>query len=79
MVPIWTIYTFSIESHYGYLNIFSTLPPIISLYRLNIVTLNKHLYIKYIKITYIITYKGSLYFAIPDVITEGRADCRQAC
>ena len=53
--PIWTIYTFSI------------LLPIISLYRLTIGTLYRHLYIKYIEITYNITYKGSLYFAIPDV------------
>ena len=64
---IWTIYTFSVKSCYSYLNIFSILLPIISLYRLTIVILYRHLYIKYIEITYNITYKGSLYFAIPDV------------
>src|SRR6266436_8564662 len=64
---IWTIYTFSAKSCYSYLNIFSILLPIISLYRLTIVILYRHLYIKYIEITYNITYKGSLYFAIPDV------------
>src|SRR5882762_10077028 len=56
--PIWTIYIFSIS------------PPIISLYRLTIATLYKHLHIKYIEITYNIVYKGSLYFAIPDVSRE---------
>jgi len=66
--PIWTIYTFSIKSCYSYLNIFSILPPMISLYRLTIVTLYRHLYIKYIEITYNISYNGSLYFAIPGVI-----------
>jgi len=66
--PIWTIYTFSIKSCYSYLNIFSILPPIISLYRLTIATHYKHLYIKYIGITYNISYKGSLYFAIPSVL-----------
>ena len=57
--PIWTIYTFSIKSCYSYLNIFSILPPIISLYRLTIATLYRHLYIKYIEITYNISYTGS--------------------
>jgi len=68
--PIWTIYTFSIKSCYSYLNIFSILLPIISLYRLTIATHYKHLYIKYIGITYNITYKGSLYFAIPGVTID---------
>lgn len=36
-----------------------------SLYRLTIVTLYRHLYVKYIGITYNITYKGFLYFDIP--------------
>ena len=62
-------YTFSVKSCYSYLNIFSILLPIVSLYRLNIATLYRHLYIKYIEITYNITYKGSLYFVIPDVIS----------
>src|SRR6266436_1452194 len=61
------MYTLSIKSCYSYLNIFSILPPIISLYRLTIATLYRYLYIKYIEITYNITYKESLYFAIPDV------------
>src|SRR6266436_7266445 len=65
--PIWSIYTFSTKSCYSYLHIFSILPPIISLYTLAIVTLYRHLYIKYIEIAYNISYKGSLYFAIPDV------------
>ena len=65
--PIWTIYTFSIKSCYSYLNIFAILPPIISHYRLTIATLYRHLHIKHIEITYNIAYKGSLYFAIPDV------------
>jgi len=65
--PIWAIYTFSIKSCCSYLNIFSILPPIISVYRLTIATLYKHLRIKYIEITYNVAYKGSLYFAIPDV------------
>jgi len=64
---VWTIYTLSIKSCYIYLNIFSILPPIIALYRLTIATHYRHLYIKYIEITYNITYKGSLYFAIPGV------------
>jgi len=62
------MYTFSIQSCYSYLNIFSILPPIITLYRLTIATHYRHLYIKYIEITYNITYKGSLYFAIPSVL-----------
>ena len=65
--PIWTIYTFSIKSHYSYLNIFSIMPPITTFYRLTIVSLYRHLYIKYIWITYNITYKGSLDFGIPGV------------
>ena len=65
--PIWTIYTFSIKSHYSYLNIFSILPPITTFYRLTIVSLYRHLYTKYIQITYNIAYKGSLDFGIPGV------------
>jgi len=65
--PILTIYTFSIKSCYSYLNIISILSPIISFYRLTIATLDRHLYIKYIEISYNISYKGSLYFAIPNV------------
>ena len=65
--PILTIYTFSIKSHYSYLNIFSILPPITTFYRLTIVILHRHLYTKYIGITYNITYKGSLDFGIPGV------------
>ena len=57
----------SIKSCYSYLHIFYILPPIISLYTLTIATLYKHLYIKYIEITY----KGSLYFAIPNVLDTG--------
>ena len=67
IVPIWTIYTFSIKSRHSYLNIFSIFLPIVSLYRLPIVTFYRHLYIKYIWITYNIANKGSLYFGIPDV------------
>ena len=59
--PIWTIYTFSIKSHYSYLNTFSTFPPITTFYRLTIVSFYRHLYTKYIQITY----KGSLDFGIP--------------
>ena len=69
--PIWTMYTFSIKSCYSYLNIFSILPPIIAHCRLTIATHYGHLYIKYIEITYNITYKGSLYFAIPGVLYLG--------
>ena len=61
---IWTIYTFSVKSCYSQLNIFSILLPI---NRLTIVILYRHLYIKYIEISYNIYYNGSLYFAIPDV------------
>ena len=67
---------FSIESHYSYLNIFSTLPPIISLYRLTIMTTYRHLYIKYLEITYNTTYKGSLYITISGVLgwmSQGRS------
>ena len=65
--PIWTIYTFSIKSHHSYLNKFSILLPITTFYRLTIVSLYRHLYTKYIQITYNITYKGSLDFGIPGV------------
>jgi hypothetical protein len=65
--PIWSIYTFSIKSHYSYLNIFSILPLITTFYRLTIVSLYRHLYTKYIGITYNITYKESLDFGIPGV------------
>jgi hypothetical protein len=65
--PISTIYTFSIKSHNSYLNIFSILPPIATFYRLIIVSFYRHLYTKYIQITYNITYKGSLDFGIPSV------------
>ena len=41
--------------------------PIASPYRLTIVSFYRHLYTKYIWITYNITYKGSLYFGIPGV------------
>ena len=41
--------------------------PITAFYRLTIVSLYRHLYIKYIRITYNITYKGSLDFGIPGV------------
>ena len=41
--------------------------PITTFYRLTIVSLYKHLYTKYIQITYNITYKGSLDFGIPGV------------
>ena len=56
--------TFSIKSHYSYLNIFSILLPITTFYRLTIVNLYRHLYTKYIRITYNITYKGSLDFGV---------------
>ena len=74
--PIWTIYTFSIKSHFSYLNIFSIMPPITTFYRLTIVNLDRHLYTKYIRITYNITYKGSLDFGIPGVSikSSGRAN-----
>jgi hypothetical protein len=55
----------SVKSHYSYLNIFSILPPITAFYRLTIVSLNRHIYTKYIRVTYNITYKGSLDFGIP--------------
>jgi hypothetical protein len=67
IVPIVTIYTLSIKSPYSYLNIFSIMLPIASPYRLTIVSFYRHLYTKYIWITYNITYKGSLYFGIPGV------------
>ena len=67
IVPIQTIYTFSIKSRYSYLDIFSILPPITTFYRLTIVSLYRHIYTKYIWITYNITYKGSLDFGIPGV------------
>jgi hypothetical protein len=70
--PIWTIYTFSIKSHNSYLNIFSILPPITIFYRLTIVSLYRHLYTKYIQITYNITYKGSLDFGIPSVLIQSK-------
>ena len=72
-VPIQTIYTFSIKSCNSYLNIFSILPPITAFYRLTIVSLQGHLYTKYIQITYNITYKGSLDFGIPGV--SGQQKC----
>ena len=59
--PIWTIYTFSI------------LPPIATFYRLTIVSLYRHLYTKYIEITYNITYKGSLDFGMPVTVCQGSA------
>ena len=65
--PIVTIYTLFIKSPYCYLNIFSIMLPMISPYRLTIVSLYRHLYTKYIWITYDITHKGSLYFGIPGV------------
>ena len=43
------------------------MPPITTFYRLTIVSLYRHLYTKYIWITYNITYKGSLDFGIPGV------------
>jgi hypothetical protein len=67
IVPIWTVYIFSIKSRHSYLDTFLILPPITALYRLAIVSLYRHLYTKYIWITYNITYKGSLYFGIPGV------------
>jgi hypothetical protein len=42
--------------------------PITSPYRLTVVCFYRHLYTKYIWITYNITYKGSLYFDIPGVL-----------
>jgi hypothetical protein len=60
-------YILSIKSHYSYLNIFSILLPITTFYRLTIVSLYRHIYTKYIQITYNITYKGSLDFAIPSM------------
>ena len=66
IMPIWIIYIFSIKSHYSYLNTFTTLP-IVSLYKLTIVSLYRYLYIKYIWIAYNIAYKRSLYFGIPGV------------
>ena len=41
--------------------------PITSPYRLTVVCFYRHLYTKYIWITYNIIYKGSLYFDIPGV------------
>jgi len=63
-----TIYTLSIKSPYSYLNIFSIMLPITSSYRLTVVRFYRHLYTKYIWITYNIIYKGSLYFGIPGVL-----------
>jgi len=70
IVPIQTIYTFSTKSYYSYLNIFSILLPITTFYRLIIVGFYRHLYTKYIQITYNVTYKGSLDFGIPGVQVE---------
>jgi hypothetical protein len=47
---------------------FSIMLPIISPYRLTSVSLYRHLYTKYIWITYNITYKGSLYFGIQSTV-----------
>jgi hypothetical protein len=58
---------FPIKSHHSYLNIFSILPLVTTVYKLTIVSLYRHLYTKYIRITYNITYKGSLDFGIPGV------------
>jgi len=44
---------------------------ITSPYRLTVVSFYRHLYTKYIWITYNITYKGSLYFDIPSVSGGG--------
>ena len=68
IVPIVIIYTLSIKRPYSYLDIFSIMLPIASPYRLTIVSFYRHLYKKYIWITYNITYKGSLYFGIPGVL-----------
>jgi hypothetical protein len=67
IVPIWTIFTFSIKSCHSYPNIFSIMPPITALYRLTIVSVYMHLYTKYICVTYNVAYNGSLYFGIPGV------------
>ncbi len=45
MVPIWTIYIFSIKCHHSYPNRFSISQPIGSLYRLTTVSLYRGLYI----------------------------------
>jgi hypothetical protein len=79
IVVIVTIYTLSIKSPYSDLNIFSIMLPIASPYRLNIVSFYKHLYTKYIWITYNITYKGSLYFVIPGVSEEGNVRSMFPC
>jgi hypothetical protein len=77
--PIWIIYTFSIKSHNSYLNIFSILPPITTFYRLTIVSLYRHLYTKYIWITYNITYKGSLDQSFLGFLKWGPAEmCKQS-
>jgi len=67
IVPIVTIYTLSIKSPYSYLDIFSISLPITSPYRLTVVCFYRHLYTRFIWITYNITYEGSLYFGIPGV------------
>jgi hypothetical protein len=48
--------------------------PITSPYRLTVVCFYRHLYTKYIWITYNITYKGSLYFGIPGVQRSANLD-----
>ena len=70
MVPIWTVYIFSIKCRHRYPNRFSISGPIGPLYTLSIINLYRYLYTKSIWITYKIAYKGSLYFGIPDVCLE---------
>ena len=48
MIPIWTIYTFSIKCHNSYLNTYSISESISRLYSLSIVSLYRPHYRKYI-------------------------------
>ena len=67
MIPIWTVYRFSIKSCHSYPNTFPIFSLIGPLYRLSIVSLYRCHYTFPIWIAYKIIYKGPLYFDIPDV------------
>ena len=70
IIPIWTVYRFSIKSRHSYPNTFPISSPIVPLYRLSIVSLYRCHYTFPIWIAYKIVYKESLYFDIPGVLEE---------
>jgi len=72
MIPIWTVFVFSIKCPYSYPYRISIFGSIGSLYRLSIVSFYRHRYTKYIWIAYNVAYKESLYFGIPGVIRNER-------